>query len=524
MNKNKFYIATAIAYTSAIPHIGNVYEVILADAISRFKRLDGFDVYFQTGTDEHGQKISIAAKKQNISEQEYVNYISGEIKKIYDSLNVKYDYFVRTTDDYHIKAVQTVYEQLLKQGDIYKGSYEGYYSLAEEAYVNEADLIDGKTKLGDEPIWMKEEAYFLKLSKYQDRLIKHIQQNPDFITPESRRNEILSFLQNPLLDVSVTRTLFSWGIPMTFDKKHISYVWIDALLNYLTGVGYLDKKREKEFKKYWPCDLHVVGKDIVRFHAIFFPIMLMALGIPLPHKIFGHPWILVDKRKMSKSLGQTVYADFLVKHFGVDRVRYYCLHEIPQAQDGNLTYELMIERSNSDLTNTLGNLLNRTIGMIKKYRGGKVGTAQTVSPHSTELKNNCLAALGKIRNFIDAQNIPEALEVVIELARLGNKYIDLMMPWDLFKNKDDKTLDEVLFHLLETLRFITILINPFLPDTANNMAKQLNLTNLSFSSLSDFGKKEITPGEPEIIFERYNLEEKMTLIIEDENKINQKSE
>lgn len=516
MKNKKFYIATAIAYTSSIPHIGNVYETILADSIARFYRQCGYDVYFQTGTDEHGQKIMSSASKNNLQPQEYVDYISNEIKKIYDSLNISYDKFVRTTDKEHIIGVQKTYEKLLKQDDIYKGKYEGYYSLAEEAYVSEDDLIDGKTKLGDEPIWMEEEVYFFRLSKYQDRLIKYINDHPDFITPEIRRNEILSFLKEPLMDISITRSLFNWGVEIPFNKNHIAYVWIDALLNYLTGIGY--GTNEANFKKLWPTDLNIIGKDITRFHAVFYPILLMSLGIELPKQIFAHPWILIDKKKMSKSKGNTIYTQTLIDNFGVDATRYYCLHEIPYAQDGNLTYELMIERYNSDLANTLGNLLNRTIGMYNKYMPGyKFSKFESSDEISKNLAIKASSALEEIKKQMFNNNVSSALEVVIELAREANKYIDLAKPWELFKSKDDNKLALVLAHLFETIRYISVLLYSFLPDTAKEIQRQIGINNLSFDTLDTFGRQVCKPQEAKAMFVRINQEEMLGKILEDES-------
>lgn len=516
MKNKKFYLATAIAYTSAIPHIGNVYEIILADSIARFYRQLGYDVFFQTGTDEHGQKIMSAAAKNNLKPQEYVDYISNQIRETYDTLNISYDNFIRTTDLNHIKGVQKVYEHLLKNDDIYKGKYEGYYSLAEESYVSEDDLVDGKTKLGDEPIWMEEEVYFFRLSKYQKRLVKYINEHPDFITPESRKNEILSFLKEPLLDISITRSLFDWGVEIPFNKKHIAYVWIDALLNYLTGIGY--GSDEQLFKKLWPTDLNVIGKDIIRFHAVFYPILLMALGLELPKQIFAHPWILIDKKKMSKSSGNTIYTHNLIKYFGVDATRYYCLHEIPYQVDGNLTYELMIERYNSDLANTIGNLLNRTIGMYNKYIPGyKFKKFTSTDEISTNLRDIAEGVLPKMSKLMQEHNVSSALEEVMVLAREANKYIDLAKPWELFKNKEDEKVVSVLAHLFETIRYISVLISPFLPSTAKEMQDQIGINNLKFDSLKKFGDGIPKPQEAKPMFLRINQDELMGQIINDES-------
>ena len=516
--KKPYYITTAIPYSSAIPHIGNVYEIILTDAIARFKRLDGFSVYFQTGTDEHGQKIEQSAKDNNLDPKTYVDNVSGEIRKIFDLVNISYDSFVRTTDERHVKAVQQVFETLLEQGDLYLGHYEGWYSLADEAYVSEEDLIDGKTETGETPIWMSEEAYFIKLSKYQDLLIEHINKHPEFIMPESRRNEMVkNFLEEPLHDISITRTAFKWGIPILSNPKHVAYVWIDALFNYITGLDYIPGEVESEmFKKYWPADLHVVGKDVMRFHVIFWPIMLMALGLELPKTVFGHPWVLINRNKMSKSKGNVMYTEDLVNHFGVDVVRYYCLHEIPYATDGNMTYELIIERNNSDLANTLGNLVNRTLGMIKKYRSGQVKKVILDDEHSTNLRNEALSALPKIRKLMETHHVADALEEVMKLARSANKYIDLMEPWKL--NKDEskqEELDNLLYHLIETIRFISVLIYPFLPKTAEKIAHQINHVDLTFESIKKFGQyKTQQTNEAEVLFTRYDLEKKMEEILE----------
>lgn len=516
----KYYITTAIAYASAIPHIGNVYEAIFSDAIARFKRLDGYDVLFQTGTDEHGQKIASRAKENELKPQEYVNFITSEIKRIYDRVNISYDKFVRTTNKEHVLAVQKIFDKLYEQGDIYLGEYEGWYSVSEEAFINEKDLVDGKTPNGDIPIWTKEEVYFLKLEKYQKRLVDHIEKNPGFIEPISRKNEMIqNFLKEPLPDLSVSRTSFKWGIPVDFAEGHVVYVWIDALSNYITSLGYSpDKEQTEEFKKYWPANIHIIGKDILRFHTIYWPIILMALDIELPKKIFGHPWILFNKNKMSKSTGNVMYTDELVNYFGVDAVRYYVLHEIPYAQDGNITYELLIERNNSDLANTIGNLLNRTIGMVHKYRDGVVKKTILEEPFSLDLKKHALETLNNVREHIENIKIADALEEVVQLARLGNKYIDVSEPWQLNKAEDKKdVLDYVLYTLLETIRFIAVLLQPFLPDTALKIANQIKEDNLAFSTIKDFGfleSKTLEKATP--IFERYDMDKKIEEILKNE--------
>lgn len=519
--KKPYYITTAIAYSSGIPHIGNVYEIILADAIARFKRMDGFDVYFQTGTDEHGQKIAQNAKNNGLSPQTYVDVISKEIQNIFDLVNISYDYFIRTTEERHVKSVQLIFEQLLAQDDIYLGHYEGWYSLSEEAFISEKDIVDGKAPAGDIPIWMSEEAYFFRLGKYQQQLVEHINNNPSFIIPESRKNEMVkNFLEEPLLDVSITRTAFNWGIPIPSDPKHVVYVWIDALTNYISGLDYLPgQPHSPMFKKFWPADIHIIGKDILRFHVIFWPILLIALDLELPKTIFGHPWILFDRNKMSKSSGNVMHTTDLVRHFGVDAVRYYCLHEIPYAQDGNLTYELLIERNNADLANTLGNLVNRTLGMIKKYRSGKVTKVILDNEHSNHLRKEALEALPKMRKLMETYHVSDALEEVMKLARLANKYIDLMEPWNLFKDESKQNeLDSLLYHLVETIRFISVLINPFLPETAEKISNQINYVNLDFDSLKEFGEYPTNmTNEAQVLFERYNMDEKIEEILSDRN-------
>jgi len=514
--KKNFYITTAIAYSSAIPHIGNVYEAILGDAIARFKRLQGYNVLFQTGTDEHGQKIAERARDNEISPQVYVDQISGEIKRIYDMMNVSYDKFVRTTNEDHVKSVQTIFDKLLAKGDIYLGKYEGWYSISEEAFVSENDIVDGLGPNGEKLVWTSEEVYFLKLSKYQDRLLKHIKGNPRFIMPESRKNEMLNnFLKEELPDLSITRTSFKWGIPVLQDG-HVSYVWIDALSNYITSLGYLaNGELTEEFKTFWPANIHLIGKDILRFHTIYWPVILMALDLPLPETIFGHPWILFDKAKMSKSTNNVVYTDELVKHYGVDVIRYYVLHEIPYAQDGNLTHELIIERNNSDLANTIGNLVNRTIGMINKYREGKIRKVEMDNPFELNIEEKALEMLPKMINYMENYRVSDALEEVMILARSANKYIDVSKPWELFKdsNKQDE-LDFVLYNLVETIRFIAVGLKAFLPNTANEIAKQIKVSNLSFDSLNTFGLyNNDTIGEAQVLFERFDLNKKIEEII-----------
>lgn len=522
MEKKKYYLTTAIAYASGIPHIGNVYEAILADSIVRFKRLDGYDVFFQTGTDEHGQKIEGKASLNELSPQAFVDHISSEIKRIYDKVQVSYDQFVRTTDERHIQSVQAIFKKLYDQGDIYLGEYEGWYSVAEEAFILEKDIVDGKGPNGDVPVWTKEAAYFLKLAPYQERLLKHIEEHPEFIEPESRRNEMIqNFLKEPLPDLSVSRTSFKWGIPVEFDQDHVVYVWIDALSNYITGLDYHpDQPLSESYKKYWPADVHLIGKDILRFHTIYWPIILMALGLELPKQVFGHPWVLVNKSKMSKSVGNTMYTDDLVKYFGVDTVRYYVLHEIPFSADGNITYELLIERNNSDLANTIGNLVNRTIGMAHKYREGVIKKVILDEPFDLSLKEKALEALPNIRASMDELRVSDALEEVVKLARFANKYIDVSEPWALMKNPDKQdVLDHVLYHLLETIRYVAVLLQPFIPETSKRIAKQIGVVDLSFESLQSFGEfPEQTLGKAEVLFERYDLSKKLEEILKDRNE------
>ena len=522
MEKKPYYITTAIAYASAIPHIGNVYEAIFADAVARFKRLDGYDVLFQTGTDEHGQKIESRAKENELSPQAYVDFISSEIKRIYDLVDISYDQFVRTTDKVHVESVQAIFNKLYEQGDIYLGEYEGWYSVAEEAFILEKDIIDGKAPNGDIPIWTKEAAYFLKLEPYQKRLLEHIENNPCFIEPESRKNEMIqNFLKEPLPDLSVSRTSFAWGVPVTINKGHVVYVWIDALSNYITGIGYHpDRPQSNSYQKYWPADVHLIGKDILRFHTIYWPIILMALGLELPKRIFGHPWILFNKNKMSKSTGNVMYTDDLVRYFGVDPIRYYVLHEIPYAQDGNITYELLIERNNSDLANTIGNLLNRTIGMAHKYRGGQIKRVLLDEPFELSLKEKALEVLPKVRTYMEDLKVSDALEEVVQLARYANKYIDVSEPWALFKDENkNEILDHVLYHLLETIRFIAVLLQPFIPETALKIANQIGEDELTLETLNVFGKfREKTLGKATPLFERFDMDLKIQSILDDQKE------
>lgn len=514
--KKPFYISTAIAYASAIPHVGNVYEAILADAIARFKRLDGFDVYFQTGTDEHGQKIESRAMEHNLDPKSFTDKISGEIKRIYASVDVSYDHFVRTTDKNHYEVVQAIFKKLYDQGDIYLGKYSGWYSVSEESFIADKDIVDGKGPNGDKLVWTEEETYFFDLKKYQKRLVDYIESHPEFILPETRKNEMINnFLTEPLQDLSVSRTSFKWGIP-TFDKKHVTYVWIDALTNYISGLGLDGSLNPSEkYSKYWPADIHLIGKDILRFHTIYWPIMLMALDLPLPKTVFGHPWVLIDKSKMSKSVGNTLYVDDILTHFKKDTLRYYVLHEIPYAADGNLTYELLIERNNTDLANTLGNLVNRTIGMANKYRGGVIKKANTKVAYEISLVEACNSLLNKVREKMDAYKVSDAIEEIMKVLRLANKFIDVTEPWKLFKDESSQDeLDGVLYELIETIRITAVLLQAFIPETAEKILNQINTTKNTFDSIVTFGGFETTTlNKPEVLFERFNPEEKLEEIL-----------
>ena len=477
MNK-KFYISTAIAYTSAKPHIGNTYEVVLADAIARYKRLSGYDVYFQTGTDEHGEKIEIKAREKGVSPQEYVDDIAGKIKNIWDIMNTSYDRFVRTTDKNHERVVQDIFKKLYNQGDIYKGEYKGLYCTPCESFWTESQLVDGKCPdCGREVHEASEEAYFLRTSKYSKWLEDYIESHPGFIEPESRKNEIMNnFIKPGLQDLCVSRTSFKWGIPVTFDTDHVIYVWIDALSNYITFLGYnVNGELGEEFKKYWPCDVHIIGKDILRFHTIYWPIMLHLLGLELPHKIFGHPWLLFASDKMSKSKGNITYADDLVEEFGVDAVRFYMLHEIPFASDGNYTRELLIETINGNLANVLGNLVNRTIGMANKYFDGVITNTNASEDIDTEFKNYVIGKKNIIDEKMDNLRVADALEEVIDLFRRCNKYIDETTPWVLAKDDSKKDrLSTVIYNLVEGIRIGTVLLQAFMPETSEKIFYQIN--------------------------------------------------
>lgn len=511
MDKGKFYITTAIAYTSRKPHIGNSYEIVLTDTLARYKRLQGYDVFFLTGTDEHGQKIEEYAEAAGVTPKEYVDKVSGEIKAICDLLNTTYDKFIRTTDDYHEKAVQKIFRKLYDKGDIYKSEYEGLYCTPCESFWTEAQLVDGKCPdCGREVKPAKEEAYFFKLSKYQKQLEEYIESNPNFIYPESRKKEMLNnFIKPGLQDLCVSRSSFKWGIPVDFDDKHVIYVWIDALSNYITALGYDPDGSGELYKKYWPADVHIIGKDIVRFHTIYWPIMLMALGEPLPKQVFGHPWLLFGTDKMSKSRGNVIYADDLVELFGVDAVRYYLLSEMPYTSDGSITYETMIERFNSDLANTLGNLVNRTIAMTNKYFGGVIQTPSEAEDVDGELKDTAINTVKKVDELLSTYRVSDALEAIFSLAKRSNKYIDETMPWALAKDESKKErLGTVLYNLLESIRFISVLISPFMPETAEKIMQQMNCSVNSYDSLSSFGALEAgtSVGEAKPLFGRIDAE------------------
>ena len=516
MAKKPYYITTAIAYTSGKPHIGNTYEIVLADSIARFKRMQGYDVRFQTGTDEHGQKIEIKAGEAGITPKQFVDNVSGQIKEIWDLMNTSYDKFIRTTDEYHEKQVQKIFKKLHDQGDIYKGYYEGKYCTPCESFFTESQLVDGKCPdCGREVIDAKEEAYFFKLSKYADRLIDYINTHPEFIQPESRKNEMMNnFLLPGLQDLCVSRTSFKWGSPVDFDDEHVVYVWIDALSNYITGLGYdVDGNSDELYKKYWPADLHLIGKDIIRFHTIYWPIMLMALDLPLPKQVFGHPWLLVGDGKMSKSKGNVIYADDLVNYFGVDAVRYFVLHEMPFDNDGSITWELMVERMNSDLANILGNLVNRTISMNNKYFGGVISNPGVNEPVDDDLKAVALAMHEKVDAKMEKLRVADAITEVFTLLRRCNKYIDETEPWKLAKDetKQDR-LATVLYNLMEGIRMAAVALAAYLPDTSAKILDMLGTQERDYLKLDQFGLLE-TGGKvvekPEILFARVDIKELM---------------
>ena len=517
----KYYITTAIAYTSGKPHIGNTYEIVLADSIARFKRQQGYDVFFQTGTDEHGQKIELKAEEAGITPKEFVDNVSTEIKRIWDLMNTSYDKFIRTTDADHEAQVQKIFKKLYDQGDIYKGYYEGLYCTPCESFFTESQLVDGKCPDCGRPVTpAKEEAYFFKMSKYAPRLIDYINTHPEFIQPVSRKNEMMNnFLLPGLQDLCVSRTSFTWGIPVSFDPKHVTYVWLDALTNYITGIGYdCDGNSSEQFNKLWPADLHLIGKDIIRFHTIYWPIFLMALDLPLPKQVFGHPWLLQGDGKMSKSKGNVIYADDLVDLFGVDAVRYFVLHEMPFANDGVLSYELICERINSDLANVLGNLVNRTIAMTKKYFGGIVPAPTAPEALDDELKAVALGLPAAVEKKMDTLHVADAIDEVFALLRRSNKYIDETMPWALAKDESKQArLGTVLYNLLEAIRFAAVELKPYLPDTADKIFAQLGVENKGVESLTSFdGMQPGQPvGEASILFERIDIPKKLAEIEEE---------
>lgn len=518
-NKGKFYITTAIAYTSRKPHIGNSYEIVLTDAIARYKRLQGYDVFMLTGTDEHGQKIEEYAEAAGVTPKEYVDKVSSEIRGICDLLNTKYDRFIRTTDEQHERIVQKIFKKLYEQGDIYKGHYEGLYCTPCESFWTESQLVDGKCPdCGREVKPAKEEAYFLKLSKYQKRLEDFIEQNENFIYPEARKKEMLNnFIKPGLQDLCVSRTSFKWGIPVDFDPDHVVYVWIDALSNYITAIGYDPDGSSDEYKKYWPADVHIIGKDIVRFHTIYWPIMLMALGEPLPKQVFGHPWLLFGEDKMSKSRGNVIYADDLVELLGVDAVRYYLVSEMPYASDGSITYETIIERYNSDLANTFGNLVNRTIAMQNKYFDGVIQPGDVAEPVDDELKTFALDTVKKIEKCFETYRVADAVEAVLNLAKRSNKYIDETTPWALAKNEASlPRLGTVLYNLLEAIRYIAVLLSPFMPETSEKIFAQMNCDIKDYDSLENFGalKSGEKVGKAEALFARIDAEKMLAEIAE----------
>ena len=521
MEKKPYYITTAIAYTSGKPHIGNTYEIVLADSIARYKRMQGYDVRFQTGTDEHGQKIELKAAEAGVTPKQFVDNVAGEIKRIWDLMNTSYDKFIRTTDEYHEKQVQKIFKKLYDKGDIYKGHYEGMYCTPCESFWTESQLVDGKCPdCGREVKPAKEEAYFFKMSKYADRLIDYINEHPEFIQPVSRKNEMMNnFLLPGLQDLCVSRTSFKWGIPVDFDDRHVVYVWLDALTNYITGLGYdCDGDNDELFKKYWPADLHLIGKDIIRFHTIYWPIFLMALDLPLPKQVFGHPWLLQGGDKMSKSKGNVIYADDMADMFGVDAVRYFVLHEMPFENDGVITWELVVERLNSELANTLGNLVNRTISMSNKYFGGVVTDKGVTAEVDDDLKNTILEAVKKVDAKMNDLRVADAITETFNIFKRCNKYIDETMPWALAKDETQADrLSTVLYNLVEGISIGAALLEPFMPETTAKIRKQLNAPELTLEDLTKFGNyvsgTKVTDA-PEILFARLDINEIMPKVEE----------
>lgn len=523
--KGKYYITTAITYTSGRPHIGNTYEIVLTDAIARYKRQQGYDVFFQTGTDEHGQKIEEKAKEAGVTPKEFVDKVADIVRKNFDMMNTSYDYFVRTTDEGHERQVQKIFKKLYEQGDIYKGKYEGMYCTPCESFWTESQLIDGKCPDCGRPVQKAtEEAYFFNLQKYAPKLIKHIEEHPEFIQPESRKNEMINnFLKPGLQDLCVSRTSFKWGIPVDFDPDHVVYVWIDALSNYITSLGYdADGNHGENYKKYWPADVHIIGKDILRFHTIYWPIMLMALGEPLPKQVFGHPWLLVGDGKMSKSKGNAIYADELVHYFGVDAVRYFVLHEMPFAQDGTITWDLMVERVNSDLANVLGNLVNRTISMQNKYFNGVISNPLEREDIDKELMDLALDTPKRVAKKMETLHVGDAIEEIFTLLKRCNKYIDETTPWVLGKDESKKDrLATVLYNLLESIRFAAVLLSSFMPETAEKILDELSTSERSAESLEEFGNLECghtVDAKPEILFARIDVKEFMETLEKDKAK------
>ena len=514
MKKQKYYITTAIAYTSGKPHIGNTYEIVLADSIARFKRQQGYDVFFQTGTDEHGQKVELKAAEKGVTPKEFVDEVAGEIKRIWDLMNTSYDKFIRTTDADHEAQVQKIFKKLYDQGDIYKGYYEGLYCTPCESFFTESQLVDGKCPDCGRPVTpAKEEAYFFKMSKYADRLIDYINTHPEFIQPVSRKNAMMNnFLLPGLQDLCVSRTSFTWGIPVSFDPKHVTYVWLDALTNYITGIGYdCDGNSSDLFKKNWPADLHLIGKDIIRFHTIYWPIFLMALDLPLPKQVFGHPWLLQGDGKMSKSKGNVLYADELADFFGVDAVRYFVLHEMPFENDGVITWELMVERLNSELANTLGNLVNRTISMSNKYFDGVVENKNICEPVDDDLKTVVTSTRDKVAEKMEGLRVADAMTEIFNLFKRCNKYIDETMPWALAKDEDKKDrLATVLYNLVEGICIGAELLESYMPETAERIRTQLNAKKRNYDDLATFGLypsgNKVT-DKPEILFARLDIKE-----------------
>ncbi len=527
--KQPYYITTAIAYTSRKPHIGNSYEIVLSDALARFKRMQGYDVFFQTGTDEHGQKIEEYAAAAGVSPKEYVDKVAGEIKDICDCLNTTYDKFIRTTDKEHEESVQKIFKKLIDKGDVYKSEYEGWYCVPCESFFTDSQLVDGKCPdCGREVRKEKEEAYFFKMSKYQKQLEEYIEANPNFIYPESRKKEMINnFIKPGLQDLCISRSTFKWGIPFPGDEKHVIYVWVDALLNYITGLGYDPENNSEMYKKYWPANVHIIGKDILRFHTIYWPIMLMALGEPLPKQVFGHPWLLSGNDKMSKSRGNVIYADDLCNRFGVDAVRYYLLSEMPHAQDGTITYETIIERFNSDLANTLGNLVNRTVAMSNKYFDGVIQSPDAKEEIDNELVKMALDTLPQVTKLLDTYKVSDALSKILDLAKRCNKYIDETMPWALAKDEEKKDrLGTVLYNLIEGIRFIAVLLQPFMPETSVKILEQIGTDINTLDSLAEFGavKAGDKVGIATPLFSRLDVEKTLAEIESSLPKVEEETE